>query len=56
MNMPILLARAKGRLPTLSMKKIAGMVTATLMIPVTPDARSADVALCRPREAKMTEA
>jgi hypothetical protein len=38
------------------MKKIAGMVTATLMIPVTPEARSADVAFCRPSDAKMTEA
>jgi hypothetical protein len=56
MNMPVLLARAKGRLPTLSMKKIAGMVTATLMMPVTPEARSADVPLCRPSEEKMTEA
>jgi hypothetical protein len=56
MNMPVLLARAKGRLPTLSMKKIAGIVTATLMIPVTPEARSAAVAFSRPREAKITEA
>jgi hypothetical protein len=38
------------------MKKIAGIVTATLMIPVTPEARRAAVALLRPREAKMTEA
>jgi len=54
--MPVLLAKASGLLPTLSMRSIAGIVTATLIIPVTPEARRADVALFRPREAKMTEA
>jgi hypothetical protein len=55
-HMPALLAKAKGFRPTLSMRQIAGIVTATLIIPVTPEARSAAVAFWRPRDAKMTEA
>jgi hypothetical protein len=38
------------------MKQIAGIVVATLMMPITPEARREIVLLVRPRDWKMIEA
>ena len=53
MNMPVLLARAKGFLPTLSNRRIAGAVTTTLRVPVMPVARMLADASVKPRDWKI---
>jgi hypothetical protein len=50
---PIDPAIIRGLRPTLSMNKIAGMVVATLITPMTPVARREIVLLVRPRDWKM---
>ena len=56
MHIPREPAIISGFRPTLSMKQIAGIVVATLMMPITPEARREIVLLVRPRDWKMIEA